>query len=95
MESIASSNLLPAEDKGELDSGVREGEKYREVEGNRWFSLRTGTRSRTISILDRFNAEREQTAMKNASVIGNCVVVGIIEYHPTSIPRFRFLEYPF
>lgn len=28
MESIASSNLLPAEDKGELDSGVREeGEK--------------------------------------------------------------------
>lgn len=26
MESIAS-NLLPAEDKGELDSGVREGEK--------------------------------------------------------------------
>lgn len=90
MESIASSNLLPAEDKGELDSGVREGEKYREVEGNRWFSLRTGTRSRTISILDRFNAEHEQTAMKNASVIGNCVVVGT-----SSIIRHRFRDFDF
>lgn len=87
MESIAS-NLLPAEDKGELDSGVREG-KYREVEVNRWFSLRTGTRSRTISILDRFNAEREQTTMKNASIIGNCVVIGM----STSIIRHRFRDF--
>lgn len=87
MESIAS-NLLPAEDKGELDSGVREGE-YREVEVNRWFSLRTGTRSRTISILDRFNAEREQTTMKNASIIGNCVVIGM----STSIIRHRFRDF--
>ena len=87
MESIAS-NLLPAEDKGELDSGVREGE-YWEVEVNRWFSLRTGTRSRTISILDRFNAEREQTTMKNASIIGNCVVIGM----STSIIRHRFRDF--
>lgn len=68
--------------------GRRERSEYREVEVNRWFSLRTGTRSRTISILDRFNAEREQTAMKNASVIGNCAVIGM-----SSIIRHRFRDF--
>ena len=58
------------------------------MEVNRWFSLQTGTRSRTISILDRFNAEREQTAMKNASVIGNCAVIGM-----SSIIRHRFRDF--